>query len=84
MSFIQEQKTFLKLISNENIKKVDNFKYFEAWIDNMENDVKVRKTLMWKSWNKLNKISQISLSKFFKLRTSRALVESAYLYESEF
>ena len=30
MSFIQEQKTFLKLISNENIKKIDNFKYFEA------------------------------------------------------
>ena len=30
MSFIQEQKTFLKLISNESIKKVDNFKYFEA------------------------------------------------------
>ena len=38
MSFNQEQKTILKSVNNENIKKVDNLKYLGAWIDNTEND----------------------------------------------
>ena len=41
MSFNQEQDTGLKSVNNENIMKVDNFKYLEAWIDTTENDVKV-------------------------------------------
>ena len=65
------------------MKKVDNFKYLGAWIDNTENDVKVRKALAWKSCNKLNKVWQSSLSKSVKLRTFLALVESVFLYGSE-
>ena len=42
MSFNQEQEAVLKSFNNENIKKEDNFKYSRPWIDNTENDVKVR------------------------------------------
>ena len=49
MSFNQEQETILKSANNENIKKVDNFIYLGASIDNKENDVKVKKALAWKS-----------------------------------
>ena len=56
MSFNQVQDTVLKTVNNENIKKVDNFKYLGAWIDDTANDVKVRKALTWNSCNKLNEI----------------------------
>ena len=49
MSFNKKQKTVLKSVNNENIKKVDNF-------------VKVGKALEWKSCNKMNKIWQSPLS----------------------
>ena len=49
MSFNQKQETVLKSVNNENIKKVDNF-------------VKVRKALAWKSCNNINKIWQSPLS----------------------
>ena len=78
LSFNQEQETVFKSVNNGNIKKIDNFKYLRAWIGNMENNVKVRKALAWKSCNKLNKIWQSSLSKSSKLRTFLALVESVF------
>ena len=57
MSFNQAQDSVLKTVNIvENIKKVDNFKYLGAWIDDTTNDVKVRKALAWKACNKLNKI----------------------------
>lgn len=56
MSFNQEQEKVLKSINYENIQRVDNFKYLEAWIDNTANDVKFRKALAWEYCNKLNKI----------------------------
>ena len=65
------------------MKKVDNFKYLGAWINNTKNDVKVRKSQAWKSCNKLNKVWQSSLSKSLKLPTFLALVESVFLYGSE-
>ena len=67
MSFIQVQDTVLKTVNNENIKKVDNFKYLGAWIDDTANDVKVRKALVLKSCNKLNKFWKSSLCKLLKL-----------------
>ena len=45
MSFNQAQDSVLKTVNNENNKKVDNFKYLGAWIDDTANDVKVRKAL---------------------------------------
>ena len=63
MSFNQVQDTVLKTVNNENINKVDNFKYLGAWIDHTANDVKVRKTLAWKYCNKLHKIWNSSLCK---------------------
>ena len=41
MSFNQVQDTVLKTVNNENIKKVDNFKYLGACIDDTANDVKM-------------------------------------------
>ena len=41
MSFNQVQDTILKTVNNENIKKVDNFKYLGACIDDTANDVKM-------------------------------------------
>ena len=83
MSFNQVQDTVLKTVNNENIKKVDNFKYLGPWIDDTANDVKVRKALAWKSCYKLNKIWKSSLCKFLKLQTCLTLVESVLLYGSE-
>ena len=83
MSFNQVQDTVLKTVNNENIKKVDNFKYLRAWIDDTANDAKVRKALAWKSCNKLNKIWKSSLRKSLKLRTFLTLVESMLLYRGE-
>ena len=67
MSFNQVQVTVLKTVNKENIKKVDNFNYLGAWIDDTANDVKVRKVLALKSCNKLNKIWKSSLCKSLKL-----------------
>ena len=67
MSFNQVQDTVLKTVNNENIKKVDNFKYLGAWIDDTANDVKVRKALAWNSCNKLNEIWKSSQWKLIKL-----------------
>ena len=83
MSFNQAQDSVLKTVNNENIKKVDNFKYLGAWIDDTANDVKVRKALASKACNKLNKIWKSSLCKSLKLRTFLTLVESVLLYGSE-
>ena len=84
MSFNQAQETVLKSANNENIKKVDNFIYLGASIDNKVNDVKVKKALAWKSCNKLNKNWQSSLSKPLKLHTFLALIEfDVFLYGSE-
>ena len=74
MSFNQVQDTVLKTVNNENIKKVDNFKYLGAWIDDTANDVTVRKALAWKSCNKLNKIWESSLCKLLKLQTFLTLM----------
>ena len=83
MSFNQVQDTVLKTVNNENIKKVDNFKYLGPWIDDTANDVKVRKALAWKSCNILNKIWKWSLCKSLKLRIFLTLVGSVVLYGSE-
>ena len=74
MSFNQVQDTALKTVNNENVKKVDNFKYLGAWIDDTANDVTVRKALAWKSCNKLNKIWESSLCKLLKLQTFLTLM----------
>ena len=83
MSFNQVQGIVLKTVNSENIKKVDNFKYIGAWIDDTANDVKVSKALAWKYCNKLNKIWKSSLGKSLKPRTFLTLVESVLLYGSE-
>ena len=83
MSFSQAQDSVLKTVNNENIKKVDDFKYLGAWIDNTANDVKVRKALALKACNKLNKIWKSSLCKSLKLQTFLTLVESILLYGSK-
>ena len=67
MTFNEVQDTILKTVNNENIKKIDNFKYLGAWIDDTANDVKVRKALTWNSCNKLNEIWKLSLCKLIKL-----------------
>ena len=67
MTFNEVQDTILKTVNNENIKKIDNFKYLGAWIDDTANDVKVRKALTWNSCNKLNEIWKSSLCKLIKL-----------------
>ena len=61
MSFTQVQDTVLKTVNKENIKKVYNFEYIGAWIDDNANDVKVKKALAWKSCNKSNIIWKSSL-----------------------
>ena len=81
MSFNQVQDTVLKTVNNENIKKVDNFKYLGAYIDGNANDVKIRKA--WKSCNKLNKICKSSPCISLKLRTFLTLAESVLLYGSK-
>ena len=63
MSFNQVQDTVLKTVNNQNINKVDNFKYLGAWLDDTANDVKARKALAWKYCNKLHKIWNSSLRK---------------------
>ena len=69
MSFNQVQDTVLKTINNENIKKVVNFKYLGACLDDTTNDMKVQKVVALKSCNKLNKIWKLSPCKSLKLST---------------
>ena len=84
MSFNQVQDSVLKTVNNENIKKVDNFKYLEAWIGDTANYVKIRKALARKSCNKLNKIWKSSpMQIVLKIRTFLTVVESVLLYGSE-
>ena len=83
MSFTQVQDTVLKTVNKENIKKVYNFEYIGAWIDDNANDVKVKKALAWKSCNKLNIIWKSSLWKSLKLRKFLTLAESVLLYGRE-
>ena len=83
MSFNQVQVTVIKTVNKENIKKVDNFKYLGAWIDDTANDVKVRKALALKSCNKLNKIWKLPRCKSLKLQIFLTLVESVLLCGSE-
>ena len=44
LSFNHEQETVLKSVNKGNIKRVDNFKYLGAWIDNTENKIKGQKS----------------------------------------
>ena len=83
MSFNQVQDSILKTVNNENIKKVDNFKYLGAWTDDTANGVKVRKALAWKAFNKLSKIWKSFLCKYLTLQTFLTLVETILLYGSE-
>ena len=83
MTFNEVQDTILKTVNNENIKKIDSFKYLGAWIDDTANDVKVRKALTWNSCNKLNEIWKSSLCKLIKLWTHLMLVEFVLIYGSK-
>ena len=44
LEFNHEQETVLKSVNNGKIKRVDNFKYLGAWIDNTENKIKGQKS----------------------------------------
>jgi hypothetical protein len=73
----------LKTLNNVNIKRVNDFKYLGSFINDSENDLKVRKSLAWKACNKLDKIWKSNLQKEIKLQTFKALIEPILLYGSE-
>ena len=47
MSYNTNQQFEIKAIYGSNLKRVEYFKYLEAWIDSIAKDLKIRKALAW-------------------------------------
>ena len=68
---------------NEEIEKVDDFKYLGSYVMSTAKDVKIRKAKAWKALNDMNTIWKSDISREIKERFFIATVESILLYGSE-
>ena len=73
----------IKAIDVSNLKRFEDFKYLGAWIDNSENDLKIRKALAWRTCHQMRNIWKSTISRKMKLRLMRTTVESVLLYGCE-
>ena len=69
--------------SNKRLQKPEtqDFLYLGSWCT-QDRDIRTRKTLAWKSFNKLNKVWSSKLSKRIKIQLFRATTETILLYGS--
>ena len=65
------------------LEEVKDFKYLGSWVQSTEQDIKVRKAMVWKACNKLTKIWKSTLSRNLKIKLFHATVESVLLYGCE-
>ena len=83
MAFNQPHDVQIKTQDGSNLKEVKDFKYFGAWMQSTEADIRTRKALAWKACNNLNNIWRSNLTKNIKVKLFQATVESVLLYGSE-
>ena len=83
MAFNQPHDVQIKTQDGSNLKELKNFKYFEAWMQSTEADIRTRKNLAWKACNNLNNIWRSNLTKNIKVKLFQATVESVLLNGSE-
>ena len=82
MSFNQTGNV-LRSRSNEELKKVEDFKYLGSWINTTERDLKARISKAWAVCIKLGTIWKSDLRRKLKIQFLRATMESVLLYGSE-
>ena len=74
----------VKLTSGEDeIEKVEDFKYLGSYIMSSSHDIKVRKAKAWRALNNMTKIWTSEIRRSVKARFFLATVESVLLYGSE-
>ena len=69
--------------ANEELEKVQDFKYLGSYIMSSAKDIKIRKAKAWKALNDMSKIWTSDISRPVKSRFFFATVESVLLYGSE-
>ena len=83
MAFNQLHDIHIQTQDGTFLKEVQDFKYLGAWVQNTENDIKIRKAMAWRACNKLNNIWSSKLPWNIKRQLFQATVESVLLYGSE-
>ena len=69
--------------AEEEIEKVEDFKYLGSHVISSLKDIKIRKAKAWKALNDLSKIWKSDVSRQVKARFFFATVESVLLYGCE-
>ena len=73
----------LQTFEGKDLKEVKDFKYLVSLIRPMENDVKARKSKIWKAINSMENIRRSNMPRDTKLALFRNIVESVLLYGCE-
>ena len=73
----------LKAEDDEDIKRVEDFKYLGSFVMSTAKDIKVRKAKAWTALNGMEKIWKSDISRALKERFFTATVESVLLYGSK-
>ena len=73
----------IRTLSNNILKCVQDYKYLGSHIQNSEKDFNIKKGIAWTACNKMSKIWEGSLSRDFKIRIFRVVIEPILLYGSE-
>ena len=82
MSFHQEENVYIQSINKKTIKHVEDFKYLGSYVNNTENDMKIRISKAWAALNNMQNIWKSNLPRKIKVNFFRATVESILVYGS--
>ena len=83
MAYNIEEELELKLLDGTKLKEVNDFKYLGSWVDSTEEDIRIRKGLVWAAANKMKKKWKSNILMNLKECLFVATVESVLLYGSE-
>ena len=73
----------IRTLSNNILKRVEDYKYLGSHIINSEKDFNIRKGMAWTACNKMDKIWKSQLDRKIKTRIFRIIIEPILLYGSE-
>ena len=62
MAYNIQEELQLKLFDGTKLKEVNDFKYPGSWVDSTEEDIRIRKGLVWAAANKM-KIWKLDISR---------------------
>ena len=83
MVYNQPTRVKIHTVDGSCLEEVKDFKYLGSWVRSTEQDIQVRKAMVWKVCNKLTKIWKSTLSRNLKIKLFHATVESVLLYGCE-